>query len=139
MVDHGTSSTDGNLVAGNAGWYLLHVTNGTSGHAFEVLKPEIYVFGPAVGGKWSFDAAPTCEIPTTKDGSFVTPEFTGNAPGGDDDGLRLCVKIGNFDWWKTEFIIKDGKIEFRGKGDSLKGSRLFIVLSLPQQLVYLHF
>lgn len=113
-----TSSTpDGNFVVGNSGWYLLHVTNGTS-KVLEILEPEVYVFGNAIGGKWDFASAPKCEIPTTKDDNFVTPEFTTACDGGNGDtahGLRLCVKIGNFEWWQSEFIIRDGKVEYRGK------------------------
>ncbi|MDY4890743.1 MAG: DUF5115 domain-containing protein, partial [Prevotella sp.] len=33
-----------------------------------------------------------------------------------DAELRMCVSIEGFDWWKTEFIIADGKIDFRGRG-----------------------
>jgi len=36
----------------NAGWYLIHVNNGKN-RVIEFTKPEVYVFGPAVGGRQS--------------------------------------------------------------------------------------
>lgn len=53
----GVVKEGGNLKVTNAGWYLIHVTNDAD-RAIEFLKPEVYVFGPAVGGKWDFDSAP---------------------------------------------------------------------------------
>lgn len=28
----------------------------------------------------------------------------------------MCVSIEGFDWWKTEFIVFDGVITYRGRG-----------------------
>ena len=49
-------------------------------------------------------------VPTTEDGVFESPAFANDAE------LRMCVSIDNFDWWKTEFIIFDGNIAYRGRG-----------------------
>ncbi len=103
-----TSSADGNLVAGKAGWYLLHVTNGTE-RIFEVLEPNVYLIGDAAG-EWNVDASHKFTVPTTKDGQFVSPAFAKDAE------LRMCVSIDPDGWWKTEFIIANGKIDYRGKG-----------------------
>ena len=103
-----TSSADGNLVAGKAGWYLLHVTNGTE-HIFEVLEPNVYLMGDAAG-EWNIDASHKFTVPTSKDGEFVSPAFAKDAE------LRMCVSIDPDGWWKTEFIIANGKIDYRGKG-----------------------
>lgn len=103
-----TSSADGNLVAGKAGWYLLHVTNGTE-RVFEVLEPNVYLIGDAAG-EWNVDASHKFTVPTTKDGQFVSPAFAKDAE------LRMCVSIDPDGWWKTEFIIANGKIDYRGKG-----------------------
>ena len=50
---------------------------------------------------------------------FVSPAI-GNAvsggPSGSDPGVRICVKIPNADWWKSEFIVYDKKIAYRGNG-----------------------
>lgn len=104
-----TSSADGNLVAGNAGWYLLHVTNGTD-RVFEVLEPNVYLIGDAAG-EWNIDASHKFTVPTTKNGEFVSPAFAKDAE------LRMCVSIDPDGWWKTEFIVANGKIDYRGKGD----------------------
>lgn len=114
----GISDAGGNLTIKNAGWYLIYVNNGNT-RSIQILKPEVYVFGTAAGGKWDFDSALKCTTPTTKDGQFVTPSLFATKAD-EDDGLRLCVKVGNFDWWKTEFIIRDGKIEYRGRGGDQK-------------------
>lgn len=108
-----TSSSDGNLVAGKAGWYLLHVTNGTE-RTFEVLEPNVYLIGDAAG-EWNIDASHKFTVPTSKDGEFVSPAFAKDAE------LRMCVYIPNtgidgYDWWCSEFIITNGKIDYRGKG-----------------------
>lgn len=104
-----TSSSDGNLVAGKAGWYLLHVTNGTE-RVFEVLEPNVYLIGDTAG-EWNVDASHKFTVPTTKDGEFVSPAFAKDAE------LRMCVSIGDAgNWWQTEFIITNGKIDYRGKG-----------------------
>lgn len=102
------SSADGNLVAGKAGWYLLHVTNGTD-RVFEVLEPNVYLIGDAAG-EWNIDASHKFTVPATKDGEFVSPAFAKDAE------LRMCVSIDPDGWWKTEFIVANGKIDYRGKG-----------------------
>ena len=111
----GIVDAGGNLKITNPGWYLIHVTNGDT-QKIEFTKPQVYVFGTAAGGKWDFDSALKCSIPTTEKGNFETPALSANEAA-EDDGLRLCVKVGDFDWWKTEFIVRDGKIEMRGNGD----------------------
>lgn len=104
-----TSSSDGNLVAGKAGWYILHVTNGTE-RVFEVLEPNVYLIGDTAG-EWNIDATHKFTVPTTKDGEFVSPAFAKDAE------LRMCVSIGDpGNWWQTEFIVTNGKIDYRGKG-----------------------
>lgn len=114
----GIVDAGGNLKITNAGWYLIHVTNGDT-QKIEFTKPQVYVFGTAAGGKWDFDSALKCSIPTTEMGNFETPALSANAAD-EDDGLRLCVKVGDFDWWTTEFIVRDGKIEMRGNGGDQK-------------------
>ena len=105
----GLTDNSGNLKVGKSGWYLLHVTNGEDRN-IEVLEPNVYLIGDAAG-EWNIDAKHKFTVPTTKDGSFVSPAFASDAE------LRMCVSIVSpDDWWKTEFIIRDGKIDYRGKG-----------------------
>ena len=52
------------------------------------------------------------EVPTTANDYFVSPAFAA----GHAEGARAYVKIDGFDWWKSEFMVFDGKLEYRGAG-----------------------
>ena len=97
-----------NLVCGKAGWYLLYIHNGSS-RKFNVLPADVYLMGDTAG-EWNINAEHKFTVPATEDGQFVSPAFVADAE------LRMCVKIDGFDWWMTEFIIADGKIDYRGRG-----------------------
>lgn len=103
------ADSDNNLEAKNAGWYLLHVINGTD-RVVNVLAPNVYLNGNTIGG-WDVTDAGKFTIPETKDGEFVSPAFVAS------DEVRMCVNFGGYDWWKTEFIVLDGKIVYRGGGN----------------------
>ena len=103
-----TSSSDGNLVVGKAGWYLLKVQNG-SAKTLTVLQPNVYLIGDAAG-EWNIADSHKFTVPTTEDGVFESPAFAADAE------LRMCVSVDGFDWWKSEFMVFDGKIEYRGRG-----------------------
>lgn len=103
-----TSSSDGNLVVGKAGWYLLKVQNGST-KALTVLQPNVYLIGDAVG-EWNIADSHKFTVPTTEDGVFESPAFAADAD------LRMCVSVDGFDWWQSEFMVFDGKIEYRGRG-----------------------
>ena len=103
-----TSSSDGNIVVGKAGWYLLKVQNGST-KALTVLQPNVYLIGDAAG-EWNVADSHKFTIPTTEDGVFESPAFAADAE------LRMCVSVDGFDWWKSEFMVFDGKIEYRGRG-----------------------
>lgn len=103
-----TSSSDGNLVVGKAGWYLLKVQNGST-KTLTVLQPNVYLIGDAAG-EWNIADSHKFTIPTTEDGVFESPAFAADAE------LRMCVSVDGFDWWKSEFMVFDGKIEYRGRG-----------------------
>jgi hypothetical protein len=56
-------------------------------------------------------------------GEFISPELTSPVDG--DGGTRAYVKIGTFEWWKTEFFVFNKKIVYRGAGgdqERVKGS-----------------
>ena len=103
-----TSSSDGNLVVGKAGWYLLKVQNGST-KALTVLQPNVYLIGDAAG-EWNIADSHKFTVPTTEDGVFESPAFAADAE------LRMCVSVDGFDWWKSEFMVFNGKIEYRGRG-----------------------
>ena len=103
-----TSSSDGNLVVGKAGWYLLKVQNGST-KALTVLQPNVYLIGDAAG-EWNIADSHKFTVPTTEDGVFASPAFAADAE------LRMCVSVDGFEWWQSEFMVFDGKIEYRGRG-----------------------
>ena len=103
-----TSSSDGNLVVGKAGWYLLKVQNGST-KALTVLQPNVYLIGDAAG-EWNIADSHKFTVPTTEDGVFESPAFAADAE------LRMCVSVDGFEWRQSEFMVFDGKIEYRGRG-----------------------
>ena len=103
-----TSSSDGNIVVGKAGWYLLKVQNGST-KALTVLQPNVYLIGDAAG-EWNIADSHKFTVPTTEDGVFESPAFAADAE------LRMCVSVDGFEWWQSEFMVFDGKIEYRGRG-----------------------
>lgn len=110
----GITDAGGNMKIATAGWYIVVVKTTIVGrsytYAVEFVKPVIYLCGPTVGDKWGVDGLPFVN-PETADGEFVSPAF----PLGGD--LRMCVVLTGHEWWHTEFIILDGKIEYRGNGE----------------------
>ena len=103
-----TTNSDNNLVCGKAGWYLLYITNGET-RTFTVLQPKVYLMGDTAG-EWNISDTHAFKVPDTENGLFESPAFAKSAE------LRMCVSIDGFDWWKTEFMVFDGKIEYRGRG-----------------------
>lgn len=130
----------GNIASKNPGWYLVIVTTSVSGrnilYDVQFNKPEVWLMGPVVGnGDWNELADGwSCTVPTTVDGDFVSPAFAGDVPGGDGDGVRAYVKIPGYDWWKSEFMVFDKKIEYRSTG----GDQARVAGSVGQKL-YLNF
>lgn len=111
------SDNNGTIKIGKGGWYLLVVRTVIEGrdklYTVEFHEPNVYLTGDAVGN-WDQTEADLFTVPEGKDGEFVSPAVKA-VPG--EDGLRMCVKLPDTDWWKTEFIFFSGKIEYRGAGD----------------------
>lgn len=103
----------GNIEIGKAGWYLVYVSVMGDDRVVEFEEPAIYLIGGTAGG---WDAAmPNAkfEVPAAADGEFVSPAFTAS------DEIRVYAsmpQVSAGDWWKTEFMVFDGKIVFRGNG-----------------------
>jgi len=112
----------GNIATDTPGWYLMIVTTSVAGrdvvYDVQFNKPEVWLMGPVVGNSdWSELAEGwSCTAPDAFDAPFVSPAFAGSVPGGDGDGIRAYVKIPGFDWWKSEFMVFNGKIEYRANG-----------------------
>lgn len=112
-------SGDNNIEVGNAGWYLITVYNPATGGPKTITfdKANVYSIGGSTApAGWSADPANLFEIPTTESGKFVSPAYTA------DGEARMAVSItdptsgASIDLWKTEFIVRDGQIQYRGNG-----------------------
>lgn len=136
-------NANSNIGSSKPGWYLMIVECTVVGRDIKYNvtfnKPNVYLQGvcTAAGG-WDLIPDNLFSVPTTADGEFVSPAI-GNAvsggPSGSDPGVRICVKIPNADWWKSEFIVYDKKIAYRGNG----GDQTPRVAGAIGQKVYLNF
>ena len=106
------TNNGGNITCGVAGWYLLHITVVGTDRALTILSPNIYVIGDCSIGGWSNTLTDVDKfvVPESADDNFTSSTLnTGE--------LRLCVKLSDdIDWWKSEFIVLDNTIAYRGNG-----------------------
>lgn len=106
-------SGDNNIKVGNPGWYIVVVTTEISGRDYifhvQFLEPKVYLTGDPSGGFDQFTDDRLFTVPADN-GEFVSPACKA---GGE---LRMCIKLENHDWWHTEFLVLNGKIEYRGAG-----------------------
>ncbi len=115
-----STNGDKNIVFGETGWRLVMATVKIVGrsysYTFDFSQPDVYIYGAANGGTWAADNNWKFTVPTTADGEFVSPALLATA-GTDASCLRMCVVLSpDIDWWRSEFIILDGKIAYRGNG-----------------------
>ena len=135
----GISEGDGgNINVAKAGWYQMIIRGVVEGrdvkYTVDINEPNVYLIGPATGGKWD-ECMPEWkfEVPATGNGEFVSPEFAAAADA--ESGLRVHVKIPETDWWKSEFMVFDGKIKYRGTGNdqervtASQGQKLYLKFS----------
>lgn len=113
------ASDDGNIVVTNAGWYLVVARLSVSGrdivYNIEFNKPNVYLMGSnAPVNDWSINEANLFSVPSDAEGDFVSPAFAYDTDG--DGGIRACVSIEGYDWWKTEFMIFNGELKYRATG-----------------------
>lgn len=135
------SSNEGNISSATPGWYLMIVTATVEGrdikYNVQFNEPNVWLMGPSISDSnyGELNEAGKFEVPTTQNGDFVSPAFTGASPGGDDGGLRVYVKIPNNDWWHSEFTLAGDQISYRGTGGDQKP---YLACAVGQKL-YLNF
>ena len=136
-------NANGNIGSSKAGWYLMIVECTVVGRDIKYNvtfnKPNVYLQGACTAsGGWDLIPDNLFSVPATADGEFVSPAI-GNAvsggPSDGDPGVRICVKIPGMDWWRSEFIVYDKKIAYRGTG----GDQTPRVAGAVGQKVYLNF
>ncbi len=113
------ASDDGNIVVTNGGWYLVVVDLTLNGreivYKVQFNAPNVYLMGSnAPVNDWTIADANLFTVPADADGSFVSPAFAYDTDG--DGGVRACVSIEGYDWWKTEFMVFDGVLKYRATG-----------------------
>ncbi len=110
----------GNIASSNPGWYLMIITCNVEGrnilYDVQFNSPEVWLMGTVTPTQSWSEKEDGCmfEVPTTADGDFVSPAFANDAAL--DSGVRAYVKVPGFDWWKSEFMVFDGAIVYRGMG-----------------------
>ncbi|HBF96170.1 MULTISPECIES: SusF/SusE family outer membrane protein [Proteiniphilum] len=105
--DVGFTTEGGNAFVSEAGFYIVLIDYTIN--TITIEPAQVYGMGDCFGG-WN-----TGKYPFTADGNEM--KIT-TANSGD---LRIYANssaagVGG-DWWRMEFILRDGKIEYRGNGD----------------------
>lgn len=129
--DFGATSTDklgngeydsgaSNIGIATAGYHLFIVKTSLSADKKSVVKkfvianPDVYLMGStAPDNSWTANAA-TNKFTIGDDNIFVSPACA--AAGEVRMYVSLKDNVTGWDWWKSEFIVLDGKITFRGNG-----------------------
>lgn len=109
-------NNNGNIASKTPGWYLLYIQTELDKrdilYTVNVLEPKVWLIGDIINdADWKVEnPVGLFTIPTSKDGEFVSPAFLATK------NIRAYVKLPEQDWWRSEFIITDGKIDYRGTG-----------------------
>ena len=139
-----TAGDDQNLKVANAGWYTLHFMGEISkdkkniNWTLTVYKTQVCLIGACIGQtNWGFADENALTAPDDPSGDWVSPAFTAGSE------LRVAVKVGDNDWWRTEFTILKGDVFWRNQSvnDSWKkdvGSD-YSVSTTPGQKLYVNF
>jgi hypothetical protein len=114
-------SGEDNIVIGNPGWYIVAVTTEISGRDYiyhvQFLAPNVYLTGPVSGGWDTFDEPRLFTVPALSlgaDADFVSPAFVGASAGESDGGVRACIGLVLGEWWRSEFMVFNGTLVYRG-------------------------
>lgn len=139
-----TAGDDQNLKVANAGWYTLHFMGEISkdkkniNWTLTVYKTQVCLIGACIGQtNWGFADENALTPPDDPSGDWVSPAFTAGSE------LRVAVKVGDNDWWRTEFTILKGDVFWRNQSvnDSWKkdvGSD-YSVSTTPGTKLYINF
>ena len=116
-----TAGDDQNLKVANAGWYTLlfkgKITEDKKNidWTLTVYKTQVCLIGGCIGqSAWGFADENALTPPDNQNGEWISPAFTASSE------LRVSVKVGDIEWWRTEFTIYKGDVFWRIK-DMEKG------------------
>ena len=111
-----TDGEDHKIKVANAGWYTLYFKGKITEDkknidwTLTVYPTQVYLLGACMNqtcDPWVFDEAYALKAPADKNGKWESPAFVASAE------LRAAVKVGNLDWYRTEFTIYKGNIFWR--------------------------
>ena len=111
-----TAGNDQNLKVANAGWYTLHFKGKISkdkkniNWTLTVYKTQVCLIGACIGQEtWGFADDTALTPPDDPNGEWVSPAFTASKE------LRVSVKVGDINWYSTEFTVHKGDVFWRMK------------------------
>ena len=103
-----------NIKVANAGWYTLHFKGKITEDkknidwTLTVYKTQVCLIGTCIGQTaWGFADDTALTPPADPTGEWVSPAFTAS------EELRVAVKVGSIDWYRTEFTIYNGEVFWR--------------------------
>ncbi|MQP11169.1 SusF/SusE family outer membrane protein [Prevotella copri] len=98
----------------NAGWYTLHFKGKITEDkknidwTLTVYKTQVCLIGTCIGQTaWGFADDTALTAPDDPSGEWVSPAFTAS------EELRVAVKVGDIDWYRTEFTVYNGEVFWR--------------------------
>lgn len=95
-----------NIQVKTPGYYLIYID--LEEEVVSVTEANVYLFGDANGGVWDYADGNKFTVEGT---ALISPAFA------QDGNLRMAIRHPLLsDWWKAEFNVLDGVIEFRGNG-----------------------
>jgi hypothetical protein len=104
-----------NLTVATAGYYMVYVD--LKAEKISVTDPEIYLIGAAIGNVWDYALAAGKFTVDNTAKKITSPAFTG---AGELRMYATCplsqLDTPKADWWQTEFMVLNSKIEYRGIG-----------------------
>ncbi len=97
-----------NINVTTPGYYLIYVD--LEKNTISLTDVNIYLFGDTNGGQWEYADANKFTVDNAAK-KIISPVFAA------DGNLRMCIKHPDLsDWWKAEFNVYNGKIEYRADG-----------------------
>ena len=139
-----TAGDDQNLKVANAGWYTLHFKGKISkdkkniNWTLTVYKTQVCLIGACIGQEtWGFADDTALTPPDDPSGDWVSPAFTAGSE------LRVAVKVGDINWYNTEFTIHKGDVFWRMKNMPNNWAETmgkdYSVTTTPGQKLYVNF
>ncbi len=132
-------SDDGNsnIVIANAGWYTLHfivtLSGSLSSYELDIETAQAGVIGNAWDGASWTEGNAMMTAPADDSGMWESPAADGSGE------LRAYIKVGSYDWWRTEFTLYNGELYWRtvdiaDNWESNVGAEYSVTVSAGQKL-----